>query len=123
MDRIRHRGWIKNGLSMLCIAFFLFSYVNATMFWHGHVIYGHWIYHSHISSAAHRSAPDENPHTPAELQLIQVTDMVSCTDEVIPSFHLEPDFQIIETICAEPVQLTVIRSYDFISRRGPPELV
>ena len=123
MNRARHRGWIKNGLSMLCIAVFLFSYVNATMFWHGHVVYGHKIFHSHISSAAHRSAPEDNPHTQKGLQLIQIVDMFSCTDKVIPSYNLEPDFRIIETICTEPVQLTVIRSYDYISHRGPPELV
>ena len=64
---------LRSAMATLCIAIFLFSYVNATMFWHGHSGSGYWVFHSHIASAAHRTAPSENPHNSAELQLIQIS--------------------------------------------------
>jgi len=122
MKGLRHSKWAKNGILMFCIAVFLFSYANATMFWHGHYIHGHLVLHSHISSAEHRSTPEDNPHDLAGLQLIQTVDSSPCTDEIIPSFDLEEVLTIVEPLLPEPEHLYAIRSYDYISRRGPPEL-
>ena len=48
---------------MVCIAMFLFSYVNSSMFWHGHNVRGSCFYHSHISGLTHRTANTDGGHT------------------------------------------------------------
>ena len=114
---------MKNGLTMLCIAVFLFSYVNATMFWHGHSGAGYWVFHSHIANAAHRTAPAENPHNATELLQIQAVNQVSFTEDVILSCDLELVCGRVETVQTEPVSCVGILTYDHIVLRGPPALV
>ena len=114
---------VRGGLTMLCIAVFLFSYVNATMFWHGHNVSGYWFFHSHIASAFHRSAPTENSHTSAELLLIQALNQASYTEEAVFSCDLEPFRVIIETILTEPGPSSGVLFSDHVSLRGPPALV
>ena len=108
---------------MLCIAIFLFSYVNATMFWHGHSGSGYWIFHSHIANTAHRTTPAENPHNTAELLLIQAMNQASLTEDVIPVCGLEPLRILEETLSTEPASLVVFRSPGTLVLRGPPALV
>ena len=120
MNGKRHTQYVKGGMTVLCIAIFLFSYVNATMFWHGH---SGAVYHSHLSSAAHRSAPASNPHTTAELLLIQAASQASCTDDVIPASALEPQRVLVETVLTEPVSSSVFLSPGTSVLRGPPALV
>ncbi len=123
MNGIRHNHYINKGMTMLCIAIFLFSYVNATMFWHGHSGSGYWVFHSHIASAAHRTAPSENPHNSAELQLIQISNQASYTEEVIACCDLEPVRMLMETVQTEPTVFAGIQSSVHIVLRGPPALV
>ena len=86
-------------MASLCVVIFLFSYANATMFWHGHMITVHyWIYHSHIAGKAHRSAPLDKAHTSAELQLIQTVDQISVTDDVISDCEVVPYRNVVETV-------------------------
>lgn len=108
---------------MLCIAVFLFSYINSNFFWHGHKISGSWIFHSHIASASHRSSPEENTHTSTELLLIQAFNQASFTDEVMPYFSLEPISILLVTVQAEPVSWQCDLAYDHSFLRGPPAFV
>ena len=114
---------MRSGMTMLCIAVFLFSYVNATMFWHGHSGAGYWVFHSHIASAAHRTSSTENPHNTAELLLIQTMNQTSFTEDVILSCDLEPLRVIVETVQTEPISCAGILPYDHVVLRGPPALV
>ena len=108
---------------MLCIAVFLFSYVNATMFWHGHSGSGYWIFHSHIANAAHRTTPAENPHNATELLQIQAVNQASFTEDVILDCGLEPLCMLEETVSTEPVSFVVFLSPGTLVLRGPPALV
>ena len=110
-------------MTMLCIAVFLFSYVNATMFWHGHSRAGYWVFHSHIASASHRAAPSENPHNAAELLLIEAANQASFTDEVMPACDLEPLRTVLGTVQTQPESGTGICLHDLSLLRGPPALV
>ncbi len=123
MSGIRHQQSIRSAMTMLCIAVFLFNYVNATMFWHGHSEAGYWVFHSHIASASHRAVPSENPHNAAELLLIEAADQASFTDEVMPACDLEPLRIILGTVQTQPESGTGICPHDLSLLRGPPALV
>ena len=123
MKGIRRNQYMRSGMTMLCIAVFLFSYVNATMFWHGHSGAGYWVFHSHIASATHRTSPAENPHNTAELLLIQTMNQTSFTEDEILSCDLEPLRVIVETVQTEPISCAGILPYDRVVLRGPPALV
>ncbi len=123
MKGYRKISSLRSVMSSLCIALFLFSYVNATMFWHGHSSPGCWVFHSHIAGATHRSAPVENPHNAAELLLIQAVNQVSFTEDVIPSCDLIPIWVVLDTVQSEPVSFDEILSSGPTVLRGPPALV
>lgn len=123
MSGNRHQQALRSAMTMLCIAVFLFSYVNATMFWHGHSRAGYWVFHSHIASASHRAAPSENPHNAAELLLIEAANQISCTDEVMPACDLEPLRTVLGTVQTQPESGTGICLHDLSLLRGPPALV
>jgi len=110
-------------MATLCIGIFLFSYVNATMFWHGHSSSGYWYFHSHISGAAHRSAPADTAHTTAELLLIQTLNLTSFTDDVIPACDLVPFRQLSETVLTTWISYSGIVEDGHVVLRGPPALV
>ena len=95
MNGMRHNQHIKQGLTMLCIAMFLFNYANASLFWHGHTVCGRWIFHSHFASKAHRTLPEGNSHTDFQLILIQTLNASSCTEEAIPAYEMEPFRQLV----------------------------
>ena len=118
-----HRRPLRSCMTMLCIAMFLFSYVNATMFWHGHDVSGNWIYHSHVSTKAHRSAPEDNTHTATQLLLIQSADEVSCTENAIAFFETDPMRPLAGILFQLPQALSGSSSYAAASLRGPPALV
>ena len=123
MRRTRDNQFAKSGMTVLCMVIFLFSYVNATMFWHGHSGSGYWVFHSHISGSSHRSAPVEAAHTSAELLLIQAVDQSSFTEDVIPVCDLAPQGMMMETVQTEPASTSGISSFWHIVLRGPPALV
>lgn len=123
MSGKRHRQILRNGMTMLCIAVFLFSYVNATMFWHGHGSAGYRVFHSHIATAAHRAAASQIPHNAAELQLIEAANQASFTDDVMPVCELEPFRTVTGTVLTQPASVAGIRLYDLSLLRGPPALV
>lgn len=109
---------------MLCIAMFLFSYVNSTMFWHGHNVQGVWFYHSHISGKAHRTGQTDGGHTTAQLILIQTVNEVSVTESVVPVFEMEPVLPAeTRTIVTLPAACEGGSVAFLFSRRGPPALV
>lgn len=122
MAEIRQSRFFKGGMAILFIALFLFSYANATLFWHCHVISGYKIYHSHICSAAHRSAPAEAAHTASELQLIQAVDQATTTETVVPACDLEPVWLPVETIRTEPRPCAGTLLDGTTVLRGPPAL-
>ncbi len=123
MRRTRDNQFAKSGMTVLCMVIFLFSYVNSTMFWHGHSGSGYWIFHSHISGSSHRSAPVEAAHTSTELLLIQAVDQSSLTDDVFPVCDLTPQDMMMETVQTEPASTSGISSFWHIVLRGPPALV
>ncbi|MCR5709857.1 MAG: hypothetical protein K6G79_05190 [Bacteroidales bacterium] len=123
MDGIRHNKCFRSWMTMLSIVIFLFSYVNATMFWHGHNATGYWVFHSHIAGASHRSAPAESAHTSAELLLVQAVDQNSVTQDVLFSCDLRPQVALLETVWTEPASLSGTILYISALLRGPPALV
>ncbi len=123
MNRPRISWLVRSGMTVLCMAIFLFSYVNATMFWHGHSGSGYWVFHSHIAGSSHRSAPAEAAHNAAELLLIQAVDQSSFTEEVIPVCDVAPQDMLVETVQTEPASCSGTPSYGRIVLRGPPALV
>jgi len=123
MTRIRLYPAYRSGMSMLCIVVFLFSYVNITMFWHGHSGSGYRIFHSHVAGAAHRAAPVEKAHTPEEWLLIQSLDLVSLTDDVLPVIELAPFRLRLETLRTEAESFSGFQGLGAVALRGPPALV
>lgn len=110
-------------MATLCIAIFLFSYVNATMFWHGHSAAGYWYFHSHIAGETHRNAPVEKAHNSAELLLIQTLNQANFTEKVIPACDIVPFRTVREIIQTVPEQTSGFQPDGHIVLRGPPELV
>lgn len=114
---------IKNGMTLLCIAIFLFSYVNSTMFWHGHTVAGNWIVHSHIASKEHRSNQDGTTHTAAQLLLVQTVNQTSFTEDAIVSYEMEPFRKAVEASVPEPICPISLIDAPHATLRGPPSLV
>lgn len=108
---------------MLCIAVFLFGYVDSTMFWHGHNISGNWVFHSHISTKAHRSAPLERSHTEAEILLISAANAVSYTEEALAAFDFTPLRPFAGTLAAPAETDAASVKPPHADLRGPPALV
>ncbi|MBQ2599008.1 MAG: hypothetical protein II580_04990 [Bacteroidales bacterium] len=123
MDGKLHRQGLRSGMTVLCIAIFLFSYVNATMFWHGHDVSGNWIIHSHISTKAHRSAPESNTHTATQLLLIQSAGAIACTEDAVVSYEMEPVRPVAGILFQHQPTLSSPSSLAAASLRGPPALV
>ena len=123
MNRPRISWLVRSGMTVLCMAIFLFSYVNATMFWHGHSGSGYWVFHSHIAGPSHRSAPVETAHTASEWLLIQLVDQSSFTDDVIPVCDVAPKDLRVETVLTELAFHAGIPAFSRVSLRGPPALV
>lgn len=123
MERMRYGRRIKQGLTVLCIAVFLYGYVDSTMFWHGHNISGNWVFHSHISTKAHRSAPLERSHTEAELLLISAVNAVSYTEEALAAFDFTPLRPFAGTLAAPAETDAASVKPPHAALRGPPALV
>ena len=110
-------------MTTLCIAMFLFSYVNASMFWHGHTTQGIWFFHSHIADKAHRTDHTDGGHNAAQFLLVELANQVSYTESSVPVFDLEPVLAggtFFETRLVAPVNNGHTYSH---SLRGPPALV
>lgn len=88
----RIREMIAASLMML----FIMYYVNATMFWHSHIINGVTIVHSHIHGSGHSSTPDGG-HTDREVTLISVCSVIQMLN----------DCQHYERICSAIVLIAV----------------
>lgn len=108
---------------MVCIVMFLFSYVNSSMFWHGHNVRGSWFFHSHISSLAHRTANTDGGHTAAEFVLLEMTNQASFTEMAVPDLVLEPLRTVEALIVTPPVAHESHGPALHSSLRGPPVLV
>lgn len=98
---------------------FVTYYVNATMFWHSHIINGVTIVHSHIHGASHTSSSDGG-HSANEITLIAVCEALQLTDDLgeSPAVAL-----ILVLLCvfmaAEPSALADV-SFLRPSLRAPP---
>lgn len=111
-------------MTMICIAMFLFSYVNSSMFWHAHHVQGIWFYHSHISDHAHRTDHTDGGHTTAQLIVLETVNQATYTETALPDFDLEPYHPAEVRMIVTPPAAHEIRSLAFqFSRRGPPVLV
>ena len=110
-------------MATLCVAIFLFSYVDATMFWHGHSASGSWVFHSHIAGPSHRNVPFEKAHTSAEMLLIQALNLASFTEDVIPACDTAPFRVTVETVLTVPESASFVLSDGPVILRGPPVLV
>ena len=111
MKGYSHISRLRSVMTTICIAIFLFCYVNATMFWHGHSFQGGWFFHSHIAGWAHRTAHDSGDHTAAQFQLLAEVNQLACTESAVTSYSLtRPDSVISD------------RTVSAVSLRGPPEL-
>lgn len=123
MARTGHISWLRKEMTMLCIAIFLFSYVNSAMFWHGHNVQGFLFYHSHISDKAHRSGQTDGGHTAAQLLLIEASNQASYTDDAVQVFCIEPQCPMVALIMVLPAEYDSQATALHFSLRGPPVLV
>lgn len=91
----------KEGIKRLAAAslllMFVAFYVNATMFWHSHIINGVTIVHSHIHGFSHTSSSDGG-HSVREITLISM-----CT-----SVHIMANDGAGTVACAELPLLAVL---------------
>ena len=110
-------------MTMLCIAMFLFSYVNSSMFWHGHSSRGYWSFHSHIADKAHRTGHGDGGHSANQFLLIEALNNVSFTEAAVPSFDLEPFRTFSACIFTQQKTLPSNCVVSLVTLRGPPELV
>lgn len=78
--RSRNHRRILTAASLLML--FVTYYVNATMFWHSHIINGVTIVHSHIHGASHTSSSSDGGHPASEITLIAVCDVLQMTDDL-----------------------------------------
>ena len=123
MTRTGQISRLRGMMTMLCIGMFLFSYVNATMFWHGHNVQGVWFYHSHIADRAHRTGQTDGGHTTAQLILIETVHQAAYTEAAVPEIAIEPvrpaETRTIETPSVVQDGRTLVINF---SLRGPPVL-
>lgn len=110
-------------MTTFCIAIFLFCYVNATMFWHGHSVQGNWLFHSHLADWAHRTAHSDGDHTAAQFQLLVELSLFACTGSAVPSFGQDVFRQEEPVTPSRPDSFASECSVCAVSLRGPPELV
>lgn len=109
-------------MTTICIAIFLFCYVNATMFWHGHSFQGGWFFHSHIAGWAHRTAHDSGDHTAAQFQLLAEVNQLACTDSAVTSYSQDVFRWEVYASLTRPDSVIAGRTVSAVSLRGPPEL-
>lgn len=114
---------LRSAMTMLCIAIFLFSYVNATMFWHGHCVQGRWFYHSHICGAEHRSAQSDGGHTYGQFLQLAEASLLSFTDAAVPTLETTILRPVIVLLQAPPSQERPDPGIPVTALRGPPALV
>ena len=123
MARSGQISLFRKGTTLLCIAMFLFSYVNSTLFWHGHNVQGIRFYHSHVSGPSHRTGNTDGGHTAAQLILIQTVNQASFTEDAVQSIDLRP-FRPAEGVVTTPAfSQESVSSVPCLSLRGPPVLV
>ena len=108
---------------MVCIVMFLFSYVNNSMFWHGHSAQGFWSFHSHLADKAHRTSHTDGSHTAGAFVLLAAANQASCTDAAVPAFDLDPLRKPESRMEALPVAQEQRGVVFRFTLRGPPVLV
>jgi len=91
---------LRSMMLMMFIGILLFNYVNATMFWHSHVVDGRVITHSHIFWKNHVTGNSDGGHTQGQLRLLDVICHTVCTATVIDSF-LPERFDVLEYVFHE----------------------
>lgn len=105
------------GFFMLLFAVF---YVNATMFWHCHIINGVTIVHSHIHTASHHNTSN-GAHSESSLTLIDAINTLECLEDVGGQLF---DFTAYRTLCAvlllPTLVVTAVVSLRLFSLRAPP---
>lgn len=76
---VKGKEGIKNLVAAFLVMLFVAFYVNATMFWHSHIINGVTIVHSHIHGSSHTSSSDGG-HSVREITLISMCSSVQMVE-------------------------------------------
>lgn len=93
---------IRNVIAASLMMLFVTYYVNATMFWHSHIINGVTIVHSHIHGAEHTTLPDGG-HSSKEVTLISLCSALQYLDDCQPLNYAGPVFVLLAIFLAVPV--------------------
>lgn len=109
-------------MTAVLVALLAFSYVSSTMCWHTHTIGGKTLVHSHLLGRGDPARGSDGSHTPGQLLMIQEANDVTCTDDVIPEFHLERIEILTDIFFAPAVRALCGLPESGLSLRAPPVL-
>lgn len=93
---------IRNVIAASFMVLFVTYYVNATMFWHSHIINGVTIVHSHIHGAEHTTLPDGG-HSSREVTLISLCSALQYLDDCQAFEYAGPALVLLAVFLAVPV--------------------
>ena len=118
-----HISRLRSVMAVLCIAMFLFSYVNSSMFWHYHYVKNNFFFHSHMCGSNHRTSHTDGGHTATQLILLETVSYTTLTDAAVVHFDIEPfRLEEVRTVTPSDAFESICLAFYF-SRRGPPVLV
>lgn len=101
------------------IVLFSAYYVNATMFWHCHIVNGVTIVHSHIHANQHH-ATSNGGHTGLSLTLIATLDALTCLNHAIQHFDLDGHLPLCAILFCVAVSAAAVATIRTRSLRAPP---
>lgn len=115
-----HSRPVRNGMTMLGIAIFIFGYVNSAMFMHSHKVDGRTVVHSHISGKDHRAGHSTGGHTAAQFLLLDIVNHAVYTDAAVPFFDLHPVRLLERILPALAETVSAVAEHRHPSLRAPP---
>lgn len=116
---MRCNRYIRSFIAGIFIVLFAAYYVNATMFWHCHIINGVTIVHSHIHTKSHQSTPDGG-HTEDSVTLIAAINAMLYLDQTGISGNIDvfrPLCLCMTVVATIALVLVALRPF---SLRAPP---
>ncbi len=97
-------------------------YVNSTMFYHGHIVDGDVIYHSHFYSKFHTTSSEDGGHSIEVIRLIATLNSISFEQQEL-SHHLEDVERPLEVeLRAAKSSKAMGTNQRYFSLRAPPRL-
>lgn len=110
---------IRNVIAASLMMLFVTYYVNATMFWHSHIINGVTIVHSHIHGAEHTTLPGGG-HSSREVTLISLCSALQYLDDCQAFVYTGPVLVLLAVFLAVPVCSVIRPAVSLNYLRAPP---